>query len=391
MQLLIKTFHGLEGVLAEELKGLGASDIKELKRAVSCTGDKELMYKANLHLRTALRVLVPIATFTAKNEDELYKQIYKLDWSKYISNKSTFAIDAVAFSELFKHSKFLALKTKDAIADQFRDRTGLRPSVKVDDPDVQINVHVARDQFTISLDSSGESLHRRGYRDPHHKAPLNEVLAAGMLKIAKWNEDIPLFDPMCGTGTILMEAAMMACKMPPAFHRKKLGFMSWADFDKILWNQIYSEAEKRIHYPRVKIVGGDNNPQAVDIAKKTSLDFRLNRMISIVRSDMKEHMPPAPRGMMITNPPYGERLQKDDINGFYKAIGTHLKKNFNNWQGWLITSNFEALKHIGLRPQHKYMLFNGPLECKFVGYDMFEGEMKAFKKKVNRTRRPSRL
>ncbi|MCU4164741.1 THUMP domain-containing class I SAM-dependent RNA methyltransferase [Carboxylicivirga caseinilyticus] len=387
MQLLIKTFHGLEGVLAEELKGLGASDVKELKRAVSCTGDKELMYKANLHLRTALRVLVPIANFTATSEDELYNEIKKLDWSEYMSTKSTFAIDAVAFSEIFKHSKFLALKTKDAIVDQFRDKTGIRPSVKVEDPDLQINVHVAKDQFTISLDSSGESLHRRGYRDPNHKAPLNEVLAAGMLKIAKWHKEIPLIDPMCGTGTILMEAAMMACNMPPAFKRKKIGFMNWADFDKILWNKIYTEAENQIHFPRVKIVGGDNNPQAVDIAKKTSLDFRLNRMISIVRSDMKEHMPHAPRGMMITNPPYGERLKKDDLNGFYKSIGSHLKKNYHNWQAWMITSNTEALKHVGLRPQHKHTLFNGPLECKFVGYDMFEGEMKEFKQKVNRSRK----
>ena len=388
MQLLIKTFHGLEGVLAEELQGLGASDVVELKRAVSCSGDKELLYKANLHLRTALRVLVPIANFTAKNEDELYSEIKKLDWSKYMTTKSNFAIDAVASGDIFKHSKFLALKTKDAIVDQFRESTGIRPSVKVEDPDLQINVHVAKDKFTISLDSSGESLHRRGYRDPGHRAPLNEVLAAGMLKLVKWHKEIPLIDPMCGTGTILMEAAMIACNMPPAFKRKKLGFMSWADFDKILWNKIYSEAEEKISYPRVKIVGGDNNPQAVDIAKKTSLDFRLNRMISIVRSDMKEHMPHASRGMMITNPPYGERLQKDDLNGFYKSIGSHLKKNFHNWQCWMITSNNEALKHVGLRPQHKYTLFNGPLECKFVGYDMFEGEMKEFKKKINRSRRP---
>lgn len=387
MQLLIKTFHGLEGVLAEELKELGASEIKELKRAVSCTGDKELMYKANLHLRTALRVLIPIADFKAKNEDELYKQIFNLDWSEYITNDSTFAIDAVAFSEIFKHSKFLALKTKDAIVDQFREKTGKRPSINVENPDVQISVHVSQDKFTISLDSSGESLHRRGYRDPNHRAPLNEVLAAGMLKIAKWHKEIPLVDPMCGTGTILMEAAMMACDMPPAYRRKKLGFMSWADFDKTLWEKIYTEAENQIRYPKVKIVGGDNNPQSVDIAKQTSLDFRLNRMISIVRSDMKDHMPPAPRGMMITNPPYGERLQKDDMNGFYKSIGSHLKKNYNDWQAWMITSNFEALNHVGLRPQHKHTLYNGPLECKFVGYDMFEGEMKEFKKKVNRSRK----
>ncbi|MCU4176104.1 THUMP domain-containing class I SAM-dependent RNA methyltransferase [Carboxylicivirga sp. N1Y90] len=387
MQLLIKTFHGLESVLADELKELGASNIEVLKRAVSCSGDKELMYKANLHLRTALRVLMPIANFKANNDDQLYKKIYDFDWSQFINNKTTFAIDAVAFSDTFKHSKYVALKAKDAIVDQFRDKTGARPSIDTDQPNVQINIHVSSEQFTVSLDSSGESLHRRGYRDPNHKAPLNEVLAAGMLKIAGWHKDIPLLDPMCGTGTILMEAAMLACDMPPQYKRKHLGFMGWVDYDKDLWLALHKEAEEKIHYPKVNIVGGDNYPDAVDIAKQTSLDFRLNRQIRIVRSDFKENLPTAPRGMMITNPPYGERLEKGDINGFYRSIGSHLKKNFNNWQGWLITSNFEALKHFGLRTSSKHTLYNGPLECKFVSYDLFEGEMKAFKKKVNRSRR----
>jgi len=387
MKLLIKTFHGLEDVLAEELQAIGASDITPIKRAVTCTGDKEILYKANLHLRTALRVLVPIITFKAKTEDELYKEIYNFDWSVYISEKNTFAIDAVAFSDYFKHSKYLALKTKDAIADQFRDKSGNRPSVDLNNPDLQVNVHVSNDQFTVSLDSSVESLHRRGYRNPLHKAPLNEALAAGMLKIAKWHKDIPLIDPMCGTGTILMEAAMIACDIPPAFKRKSFGFMSWVDYDKALWEKIYTEAENKIRYPKVNIVGGDNNASAVDMAKTASLDFRLNRQIRIVRSNMEDHMPTAPRGMMITNPPYGERLTMDSINDFYKKLGTHLKKNYTDWQAWVITSNFEALKHVGLRPDSKHTLYNGPLECKYVAYDMFEGDMKEFKKKVNRSRR----
>jgi len=387
MKLLIKTFHGLEDVLAEELQAIGASDITPIKRAVTCTGDKEILYKANLHLRTALRVLVPIITFKAKTEDELYKEIYNFDWSVYITEKNTFAIDAVAFSDYFKHSKYLALKTKDAIADQFRDKSGNRPSVDLNNPDLQVNVHVSNDQFTVSLDSSVESLHRRGYRNPLHKAPLNEALAAGMLKIAKWHKDIPLIDPMCGTGTILMEAAMIACDIPPAFKRKSFGFMSWVDYDKALWEKIYTEAENKIRYPKVNIVGGDNNASAVDMAKTASLDFRLNRQIRIVRSNMEDHMPTAPRGMMITNPPYGERLTMDSINDFYKKLGTHLKKNYTDWQAWVITSNFEALKHVGLRPDSKHTLYNGPLECKYVAYDMFEGDMKEFKKKVNRSRR----
>ncbi|WP_289055293.1 THUMP domain-containing class I SAM-dependent RNA methyltransferase [Carboxylicivirga marina] len=387
MKLLVKTFHGLEEVLAEELRELGAKDVTPVKRAVTCTGDKEVLYKANLHLRTALRVLVPVLSFKAKNEDELYKNIYDFDWSAFMTEKNTFAIDAVAFSDFFKHTKYLALKTKDAIVDQFRDKNGQRPSVSIEKPDLQFNVHVSHDQFTISLDSSVESLHRRGYRSPLHKAPLNEALAAGMLKIAKWHKDIPLIDPMCGTGTILMEAAMIACDMPANFKRKHFGFMAWADYDKALWEKIYTEAENKIRYPKVNIVGGDNNPQAIDMAKTASLDFRLNRQIRIIRSNMEDHMPPAPRGMMITNPPYGERLTKDNIDEFYKKIGTHLKKNYTDWQAWIITSNMDALKHVGLRPDAKHKLYNGSLECKFVAYDMFEGEMKEFKKKVNRTRK----
>lgn len=385
MELLIKTFHGLESVLAKELEELGATSINTLKRAVACEGNKEFLYKANLHLRTALRILVPISTFTATTEDELYKAIYDFDWSQYLTEKKTFAIDAVAFSELFKHSKYLALKTKDAIVDQFREKTGLRPSVNTENPDVLINVHVARDKFTVSLDSSGESLHRRGYRQPGHQAPLNEVLAAGMLKIAGWHKDIPLFDPMCGTGTILMEAAMLACNMPAGFKRKKFGFMSWADYDKFLWDKIYKEAEEKISYPRTRIVGSDIDLKAVDIAKTSSLDFRLNRQISISKAAFEEREVPFRRGMIIFNPPYGERLKKTDIFNFYKKIGSTLKQNYDGWVVWALSSNEEAIYRLGLHKEEKHILYNGALECEFLKYHMFEGKMKEFK-----ARRPVR-
>ncbi len=387
MNLLIKTFHGLEQVLADELKALNAKEIKVLKRAVSCEADKELLYKANLHLRTALRVLVPIETFTATNEDELYKGIYNIDWSKYMKVDNTFAIDAVTFSDLFKHSKFLALKTKDAIADQFREKYDRRPDVNVENPDLSINVHVARDKFTISLDSSGESLHRRGYRSPGHKAPLNEVLAAGLLKLAEWNKDIPLVDPMCGTGTILMEAAMMACSIPPGRNRKSFGFMNWADFDATLWKQIKDDAEKQISHPKTNIVGADINPKAVDLAKTASLNARLNRQIRIMRADVKDHEPTAKKGMIITNPPYGERLQKSDIVKFYKTLGDTFKNNFPGYDVWVITSNESALKHIGLKPSKKLTLFNGPLECKFAKYELFDGFYIDYKTLKNKERR----
>ncbi len=379
MELLIKTFHGLEDVLVDELKVLGADNIKPLKRAVSCEGDLTLLYKANLQLRTALRILVPIATFKASNEDELYKKIYDIDWSKYLTDRKTFAIDAVAFSDMFTHSKYLGLKTKDAIVDQFREKTGKRPSVNVESPDLLINIHVSHDKFTVSLDSSGESLHRRGYRDVGHKAPLNEVLAAGMILLSGWTKDMPLIDPMCGTGTILMEAAMIACCIPPGHKRKEFSFMRWVDYDDLLWTQVKEAAEKRINYPKTNIVGGDNNAEAVDMAKTSTLDARLNRQIRILRASIQEHVPTATSGMVITNPPYGERMKKDDIDNFYKTIGSLMKKNFGNYTVWIITSNNDALKHIGLKPSKKITLFNGPLECKFVKYEMFDGKYLDFK------------
>ncbi len=382
MKLLAKTFHGLENVLAEELEQLGAKNIVPQKRAVSFEGDKELLYRANLHLRTALRILLPVLSFRARNDREMYKKVYEYDWSKHLDNTKTFAIDSVAFGDIFKHSHYIGLKAKDAIVDRFRKKTGKRPSINTDDPDVSINLHVSRDRFTISLDSSWESLHRRGYRDNRHKAPLNEVLAAGMLKIAKWEPEIPLFDPMCGSGTILMEAAMMAKNVPPAWHRKKFSFMNWPDFDKELWEKIREEAENRFESPRVTIIGADVSMQAVDIAKQSSLEFRLNREIKVSKAAFENQTPPFKAGMIITNPPYGERLQKDDIIEFYKMIGTVLKRRFSGYDAWIISSNFTAMKNIGLKPSEKHTLYNGPLETKFWKFKLYEGTMKLKKQRI---------
>ena len=382
MKLLAKTFHGLEKVLAEELSQLGAKNIEPKKRAVAFEGDKELIYRGNLHLRTALRILLPVMSFRARNERELYKKVSEYNWSKHLDNSKTFAIDSVAFGDIFKHSGYVGLKAKDAIVDQFRKKTGKRPSIDVEDPDVSINLHVTGDRFTISLDSSGESLRRRGYRDNRHKAPLNEVLAAGMLKIAKWNPEIPLFDPMCGTGTILMEAAMYAKNIPSAWYREKFSFMSWPDFDKELWEKIRKEAEDRFESPRVTIIGADASMQAVDIAKQASLEFRLNREIKVSKATFENQTPPFKAGMIIMNPPYGERLKKDDIIEFYKMIGTVLKRRFTGFDVWIISSNFNAMKNIGLKPAEKHTLFNGPLETKYWKFKLYEGSMKIKKQKV---------
>ncbi|MBL4754989.1 MAG: class I SAM-dependent RNA methyltransferase [Flavobacteriales bacterium] len=376
MQLLIKTFHGLEAVLAEEVKDLGGKNIELLRRAVSCEGDLKFLYMANHHLRTALKVLLPIEHFNARNEVELYNKTKQINWSKYLQLNQTFAIDPVVFSKTFTHSQYVGLKVKDAIVDQFRDKTGRRPDVDTQFPEVSINVHVSNNQVNISLDSSGESLHKRGYRRTGHPAPLNECLAAGMLLLAGWEPSIPLIDPMCGTGTILIEAAMMAAKIPPGVNRRKYLFMNWKDFDRDLWMSVVRSAKQSVEAPTVSIIGGDIDSQSIDLAKMGSLDFGLGRLIKLERIAFKSHLPKTKEGLLIFNPPYGERLREKDLNAMYQEIGDHLKANYNGFDAWILSSNTEAMKHIGLRPSQKLTLYNGPLECKFQQFNVYEGSLK---------------
>lgn len=379
MKIIVKTFQGLEDVLAEELKDLGAKNIQPLKRAVSFDGNLSLLYKANLHLRTALRVLLTISKFEAKDEETLYRTVHDFDWNQYIDEKSTFAVDGVVFSDYFKHSKYVALKVKDAIVDKFREVTGERPSVDVNNPDLRINVHIFQEKVTISLDSSGSSLHMRGYRASNQEAPLNEVLAAGMLLIAGWKPNIPLIDPMCGSGTILMEAGMMAYNMAPAIKKMHFGFMKWRDYDEKLWTKIHKKAEDDIATPKGSIHGSDISGEAVDIAKVATLNFNLNFGIRLMKMPFNRLYPKTDHGMLILNPPYGKRLKPDDINALYKEIGNSLKKAFVGFEAWILSPNVEALKNIGLHPSKKHTLFNGPLECKFQKFEMYEGSKKAAK------------
>lgn len=376
MNLTAKTFQGLEEVLAKELEALGAWNIKPARRAVSFDSNKEILYKSNLHLRTALKVLQPISSFKARNEKELYQKVLEYNWSAFLRPDQTFAVDAVTFSDIFTHSKFVALKTKDAIADHFRNKTGQRPNVSLIKPNLQVNVHIARDQVTLSLDSSGDSLHKRGYRSGDHKAPLNEVLAAGMILLSGWDKKTPFLDPMCGTGTIVMEAAMMAANIPAGNNRKEFGFMRWNNFDKDLWEKIKTEAKDQIVFPGVKIIGGDIDIKAIDIARQSALDFHLKRYIQFVHTSFSDYLPENKSGIIITNPPYGERLVPKDIIALYKSIGNHLKKNFHGFDAWIISSNQEALKQLGLKPEKKYTLYNGALECKYEKFSLFEGTYK---------------
>ncbi|MCH8904226.1 MAG: class I SAM-dependent RNA methyltransferase [Bacteroidetes bacterium] len=376
MQLVAKTFHGLEEVLAKELNILGAQDIKTLKRAVSFRGEKELLYKANFHLRTALRILQPVLRFKANDEKSLYNGIYEFDWSAYLSNHKTFAIDSVVSSYIFKHSKYVALKIKDAIVDQFRKKTGNRPSVDTTNPDLRINVHIYDEDVTISLDSSGESLHKRGYRSSSSQAPLNEVLAAGMVYLSEWDRKSFFLDPMCGSGTIVMEAAMISAHIPPGSSNRKYGFMNWKDYDRTLWKKITGQGNSRINSKLGNINAADIAFSAINGTKQSANILGYENQITTTKTAFADFENRADKGVIIMNPPYGERIMEKDIFSFYKMIGDTLKQNFAGFDAWILSANKDALKHIGLRPSRKITVFNGPLECKFQKFSLYAGSKK---------------
>jgi putative N6-adenine-specific DNA methylase len=372
-KMIAKTFFGFEELLAKELQLLGAQDVEIGTRAVSFKGDKGFMYKANLSLRTALKILKPIYYFRAKTDALLYKGIQGIDWSKYIEPNSTFVIDSTIHSDHFKHSQFVSQKAKDAIVDQFRDKTGQRPSVDKDFPDVRINIHIDRDQVSVALDTSGASLHQRGYRLATNIAPINEVLAAGMLLLSGWEGKSDFLDPMCGSGTILAEAAMIACNIPANINRKEFAFEKWNDWDNDLFDQIIDALMKRTREFNYTIKGYDKAPSAVQKAIDNIKNANLDEFVTIEQQNFfdtkKETSGPL---HMVFNPPYGERLDID-LERFYREMGDTMKQNYPGTQAWFITANLEALKFVGLKPSRKIKLFNGSLEARLVKYEMYEG------------------
>jgi putative N6-adenine-specific DNA methylase len=331
------------------------------------------MYRANLYLRTALRILIPIHTFKASNETWLYRGVQDVNWSQYLSENDTIALDSSVSSPIFKNSQYVFLKAKDAIADQFRKKTGVRPSVDLDDPTVRINVFIQNNEVTLSLDSSGSSLHRRGYRADVNEAPLNEALAAGLIMISGWDRKSNFLDPMCGSGTLLIEAAMIAFNIAPNIKRKKFGFMNWKDFDKALWEKIYKEALNNTQEFNYKIYGSDISPESVRIARSNIRGAGFQDKIEIQRKDFVKLDPPDGKIIIVMNPPYGERIKPEDINLLYKNTGDTLKQKYAGSEAWVLSSNTEAFKHIGLRPSKKYSFRAGPLELKFNQYVMYEG------------------
>ncbi|GAB5399620.1 MAG: THUMP domain-containing protein [Aureisphaera sp.] len=379
-KMLAKTLYGLEDLLAEELRKLGASYVEKGVRSVTFEGDTGFMYKANLCCRTAIKILKPINAFNVFTEEDLYKRVYDMPWENYMDAEGSLAVDATVFSKEFTHSKYISLKTKDAIVDRFRDKTGERPDVDLDHPTLRVNIHIDRNICTISLDSSGQSLHKRGYKVENTFAPINEVLAAGMIMLSGWNGQCDFLDPMCGSGTILTEAAMIACNIPPNLNRDEFGFETWPDFDVDLYELIEGAALKKIKDFHFKVYGYDKDVLSVKKARRNVKSANLDDFIEIETRDFFETRKETDRYMYVVfNPPYDERLSIDDVSHFYGEIGNTLKRGYPGAQAWMITSNMEALKNVGLRPSRKIKLYNGKLESKFVKYDLYEGSKKAKK------------
>lgn len=397
-RMVAKTFKGLEEVLAQELIELGANEVQLERRAVSFKGDKAMLYRANLCLRTALRVLVPVRveslkikversrkvesrktkTESSKPEDQVYEIAKSVKWERYMTEDSTFAIDATVYSDSLRNSRFVTYRVKDAIADYWTEKTGKRPNVNTEDPDIRINVHIANEQVTVSLDSSGESLHKRGYRVATTEAPISEVLAAGMLLMAGWKGQCDLYDPMCGSGTIPIEAALIARNIAPGVFRKAFGFEKWPDFDEELWSEIYNDDSKERDFAH-KIYGSDASFYAVQQAMKNVKSAGVQKDVELRQIRMEELRVESSASkeekMIMINPPYGERLASNkDMEELYGKIGTALKHQFTGATAWIISSNEAAMKCIGLKPSKKIRLLNGELDCQFNKYELFAGK-----------------
>lgn len=381
--MLAKTYFGLEDILAKELTELGANEIETERRAVRFKGDKALLYKANLCLRSAIRILVPIAQFKATDADEVYEKAKKINWEEYIGIKQSFIINETVNSENFRHSKFVAYRLKDAIADYFTELYDKRPSVSITSPDIYIDIHISHNECTISLDSSGVSLHKRGYRSSQNEAPISEAQAAGMLLMAGWDGSKDFIDPMCGSGTFLIEAALIALNIPPCIYRTQFAFEKWHDFDKELFDDLYNDDSEEREFTH-KIIGYDVNPNTVKIAQENIKAAGLSKYIEVQCRDIANFEEVTEPSLIVTNPPYGERLKPEDLRDLYREIGRTLKHKFVNGEAWVISSHVENLAAIGLKPSQRVELKNGALDCEFWKFEIFSGTHKDFKAEGNK-------
>lgn len=377
-ELIAKTFMGLEPVLAQELTQMGANNVQIGRRMVSFTGDKEMMYRANFQLHTAIRILKPISHFKARSAEDVYESVKKIDWSKYILDGKTFSVDSVVYSEEFRNSRFVTYKVKDAIVDQFREATGNRPNISVSNPDIRLHIHIADEDATLCLDSSGESLHRRGYRQESVEAPLNEVLAAGMILMTGWKGDCDFIDPMCGSGTLLIEAALIARNISPGVFRKEFAFEKWPDFDQDLFDAIYNDDTQEREFVH-HIYGYDVDMKAVNTARLNVRAAGLTKDITVDQADFKDFTKPENKSIIVTNPPYGERISTPNLLATYKMIGERFKHQFMGNDAWVLSYREECFDQIGLKPSIKIPVFNGSLECEFRKYTIFDGKMRDYR------------
>ena len=380
-KMVAKTMVNLEEVLADELRSLGAENINVITRAVEFEGDMRLLYRVNYCCRTALAILKPFAEFDANDDQELYDQVYKLRWEKILDVDCTFMIDSTTSGEVFTHSYYAALKTKDAIVDRFRRNFGKRPSIDTENPDYKFNLHIRDNHVTLLMNSSGDSLHKRGYRQGVGVAPINEVLAAGLLRLAGWNCDCNFYDPMCGSGTMLIEAAMMANNIPAQYYRgNRFGFMRWKEFNLGEWKSVKAEEDRKIGSIDFEgeIWGNDIDPQVIEQCEKNLEFAKLHHDVMLHIGDFADQEPPEGKTLIVTNPPYGERIKVEDLNAMYEKLGDTFKQKYGkDCEVWLITSDFEAMKHIGLHPSKKIAVQNGSLDCRFLKFELYEGSKKA--------------
>jgi len=383
MKLHAKTLAGLEDLVAQDMKQAGATEVSVGRRGVSCLADLKTMYHLCLHSRFVLRVLRHLTEFNAKNPDDLYRQCARFAWEDLIPVDGTFVVDATVHSEVFTHDHFAALRLKDAVVDRFRGKTGQRPSIDRVRPDVRLHLHIAGNKVTLSVDATGAPLSHRGYRPPQAKAPLNEVLAAGLLALSGWRPGTPLIDPMCGSGTFSTEAALWASGLPVQAGRRQFAFMKWSDFDASAWREVRDESMHEVKAVDTLIWASDNHPGAIRQTRHSLEEADVDGMVQVSQSDFFDLHPPIDSGVMVMNPPYGERLDPGDVVGMYEGIGDRLKFNWAGFEAWVISSNEEALKRVGLRPHKRIPVFNGGLPCKWVGFQMYKG------KKSDQPKRPS--
>lgn len=379
LKILAKTSFGMEDVLMEELKQLGATNIEKGVRAVTFYGNKELLYKANIWLRTANRLLLPFKEFTIKDDEDLYRKIKNIDWENIFDVNQTLSIDTAVFSPIFNHTKYAAFKAKDAIVDRFRDKFDKRPDIDTTNPDIRINLHIGQDnKCTVSLDSSGDPLFKRGYRDSRSMAPIKEDLAAGLILLSGWDKDSTFVDLFCGSGTLLIEATMIACNIPPNINRGVFGFMNWKTYDEALFDKVIDEAlDEEVDFPH-QIIGVDIDARVMGMSRANIEAAGLTDKITLFKKDFKDFAAPDKKGIVISNPPYGERIG-ENVDDLYTAFGDNLKTQYDGWNAWLISSNMGALKKVGLRPSRKIKVFNGSLECRFMKYEMYKGTKKIHK------------